>query len=580
MKRILAFLCVFMHGMASANASSELDSLLQEIWDFNVSNSPLMATRMGVSGADHLLSDMSPENLARIYEQEKAFMKRLKSIDVEQLSHSESITLTVQELQLKDAISSYEYGAHLIPFTSEYGFYAGMRSLASTPRFRSEEDYRNYIKRLAAIPGYFEQQIYWLEEGIEKGMTQPREVLDPLPQLVGNFISDNIEESAFYGPFKKQPNFISDDVWQALLSEATETIKNKVNPAYANLKDFFVEVYLARAKSELGAKSWPNGAEYYQNRVEHYTTTTLTADEIHQLGLDEVKRIRDEMKEVMASLKYEGTLAEFIHFLRTDPQFYAKSEKELMYYAAYLSKKIDSQLPKLFSYLPRTPYGVEPVPASIAPNYTTGRYVGPSNDTEPGYYWVNTYALDKRPLYALPALTLHEAVPGHHLQVALSRELEDLPNVRRYNYISAFGEGWGLYSEYLGKEVDFYETEYDEFGRLSYEMWRATRLVVDTGIHMKGWTRKQAVDFMLENTALSEHNVRTEVDRYITWPAQALSYKIGELTIKRLRKHAEEQLKDKFDVREFHKAVLAHGSVPLMVLEDNINRFIAQTKAE
>jgi len=236
---------------------------------------------------------------------------------------------------------------------------------------------------------------------------------------------------------------------------------------------------------------------------------------------------------------------------------------------------MDAKLPKLFSYLPRTPYGVAPVPANIAPNYTTGRYISPSNDTEPGYYWVNTYALDKRPLYALPALTLHEAVPGHHLQIALSQELEDLPNVRRYTYISAFGEGWGLYSEYLGKEVDFYETLYDEFGRLSYEMWRATRLVVDTGIHTKGWTRQQAVNYMLENTALSEHNVRTEVDRYITWPAQALSYKIGELTIKRLRQLAEDKLGDKFDVRAFHKAVLEHGSVPLTTLEANIERFIA-----
>ncbi|XOV80083.1 MAG: DUF885 family protein [Aestuariibacter sp.] len=579
MKRILAFLALFISSMTVADSSSRLDTLTKEIWAFYLQNSPIMATRMGVSGSDHLLMDLSPENLQRIHRQEKQFLKQLREIDASELSHSEVITLTVQELQIKNEISNYTYGAHLIPFTSEYGFYAELRSLPKIQKFRSKQDYSNYLQRLSAIPDYFQQQIYWLETGIKKGMTQPREVLEPLPGLVGNFVSEQAQDSVFYGPFKKQPAFIEEADWQLLLKQAQDIIQKDINPAYSKLQMFFQEQYLPKAKQALGALSWPNGEAYYQNRVEHYTTTTLAADEIHKLGLDEVARIRQEMKAVMASLSYEGTLAEFIQFLRTDPQFYAKSEKELLYYAAYLSKKIDSKLPKLFSYLPRTPYGVAPVPASIAPNYTTGRYISPSNDTEAGYYWVNTYALDKRPLYALPALTLHEAVPGHHLQIALSQELDNLPNVRRYNYISAFGEGWGLYSEYLGKEVDFYETPYDEFGRLSYEMWRATRLVVDTGIHTKHWSRQQAVDYMLENTALSEHNVRTEVDRYITWPAQALSYKIGELTIKRLRSKAETQLQDKFDIRDFHKAVLEHGSVPLTVLEENIDMYIQQVKA-
>lgn len=580
MKRAIALLCISFHGMVFANASKDLDSLLTEIWDYNIQISPVMATRMGKSGSDHLLADLTPDSLKSNHKANVTFLKRLMEINSDELSHSERITLKVQELQLKDDIAGYEFGAHLIPFTSEYGFYAGLRSLPNTPRFRSIDDYENYLKRLSAIPAYFDQQKYWMNQGIATGMTQPREVLDLLPQLVGNFVSDDVNDSAFFSPFKKQPAFIDDTVWTSLVVKAKRIIADKVNPAYVAMQAYFKDTYLPAAKKELGAISWPNGEALYQNRVEHYTTTTLKADEIHQLGLQEVKRIRQEMQSVMASLNYEGTLAEFIHFLRTDPQFYAKSEKELLYYAAYLSKKIDSQLPKLFSYLPRTPYGVAPVPQSIAANYTTGRYISPSNDTEPGYYWVNTYALDKRPLYAIPALTLHEAVPGHHLQIALSQELEDLPNVRRYTYISAFGEGWGLYSEYLGKEVDFYETAYDEFGRLSYEMWRATRLVVDTGIHTKGWSRKQAVDYMLDNTALSEHNVRTEVDRYITWPAQALSYKIGELTIKRLRKEAEHQLGDKFDVREFHKAVLEHGSVPLTVLEENINRFIEDIEAQ
>jgi uncharacterized protein (DUF885 family) len=284
------------------------------------------------------------------------------------------------------------------------------------------------------------------------------------------------------------------------------------------------------------------------------------------------------MQGVLDDLGFSGTINEFIDFLRTDKQFYANTPDELIDYAMVLSKRIDALLPQLFNQLPRTPYGVAPVPDSIAPKYTTGRYVSPRNDRQPGYYWVNTYALDKRPLYALPALTLHEAVPGHHLQISLAREMTDLPQVRRSTYISAFGEGWGLYSEFLGKEVGFYETPYDEFGRLSYEMWRACRLVVDTGMHVMGWTRQQALDYMLENTALSEHNVTTEIDRYISWPGQALSYKLGEIKIKELRARATQILGDDFDLREFHAAILAHGSVPLTVLEQNINMYIERVQ--
>jgi uncharacterized protein (DUF885 family) len=303
----------------------------------------------------------------------------------------------------------------------------------------------------------------------------------------------------------------------------------------------------------------------------------MSAEDIHQLGLQEVARIRSEMQVIIDELEFDGDFASFIAFLRTDPQFYAKTPEDLIAYASFVAKRMDAQLPALFEKLPRTPYGVAPVPDAIAPKYTTGRYISPRNDREPGYYWVNTYALNKRPLYAIPALTLHEAVPGHHLQIMLANENDDLPPVRK-TYISAFGEGWGLYSEYLGIEAGIYETPYDNFGRLSYEMWRACRLVVDTGMHMMGWSRQQGIDFMLENTALSEHNVRTEIDRYISWPAQALSYKIGEIRIRELRKKAELALKDKFDIRQFHSAVLEHGSVPLYVLEQNIDSYIEEHK--
>ena len=312
--------------------------------------------------------------------------------------------------------------------------------------------------------------------------------------------------------------------------------------------------------------------------MKHYTTTDLSAKQIHEIGLKEVARIRSEMQTIVDELKFDGDINDFIQFLRTDPQFYAQTPEDLIIVASYISKKMDAQLPKLFKKLPRTPYGVAPVPDAIAPKYTTGRYISPRRDDQPGYYWVNTYALDKRPLYALPALTLHEAVPGHHLQISLAAEMADLPEVRRSTYISAFGEGWGLYSEYLGLEVGIYDDPYDNFGRLSYEMWRACRLVVDTGMHMFGWSRQKALDYMLENTALSEHNVRTEIDRYISWPAQALSYKIGEIKIKELRALAEQELGKHFDLRDFHDALLANGSVPLFVLEENMQQFIADVK--
>ena len=336
--------------------------------------------------------------------------------------------------------------------------------------------------------------------------------------------------------------------------------------------------YAPNARAEIGISTTPNGSEFYQNRVKHYTTTDMTAEQVHQLGLAEVKRIRDEMQQVIAKTGFTGSFAEFVQFLRTDPQFYAKSAEQLLKEASFIAKKADAQLPKFFKLLPRTPYGVAPVPDSIAPKYTTGRYVGANKDTAPGYYWVNTYGLDKRPLYVLEALTLHEAVPGHHLQISLNKELENVPGYRRSHYISAFGEGWGLYSEYLGKEMGFYQDAYSDFGRLTYEMWRAARLVVDTGMHMFGWSRERAMTFMQDNSALSLHNIKTESDRYISWPGQALSYKIGELTIKRLRKKTEQALGAEFDIREFHFQILKNGSLPLNLLEEQIDAYIETAK--
>ena len=394
-------------------------------------------------------------------------------------------------------------------------------------------------------------------------------------------ITKDFELNYFYSPFKTLPNGLSQTQKDSVLIEAKKAIENSVVPQFIRIKDFFEKEYYPNTRTTIGVSETPNGAEFYQNRINYYTTSTLySADEIHQIGLKEVARIKEEMIKIIQDLNFKGSFKEFFKFLRTDDQFYAKTPKELLMYARDISKRADEQLPRFFKTLPRKPYGVAPVPDAIAPKYTAGRYVGTSkNSTDPGYYWVNTYDLKSRTLYTIPALTVHEAVPGHHLQSALNNELGDsIPQFRRNLYLSAYGEGWGLYSEFLADEMGIYTTPYEQFGKFTYEMWRACRLVIDTGIHAKGWSREEAVDYMSNNTALSLHEVNTEIDRYISWPGQALSYKIGELKIRELRNKAKLELKEKFDIREFHERILEYGTVTLSTLERRINNYIEETK--
>jgi uncharacterized protein (DUF885 family) len=572
---LLVLGCLSFPGFTST--TNNLASLLNEIWQFELSVSPTLATRHGVHNFDDKLADISPEALAKKDTQFRSFLKKLSHIDKAELNRTEQINLLIQQRKLQNNIDQYSFNAHYMPLTAESGFHSGLAFLPRSSRFKTLVDYQNYLTRLEQFPTYFEQQINWMRKGIQTGFVQPKVVLQGFEDSVKAFIHTSPEDSVFYAPFSDiQDASVNSIQLQELREQASLIITNDVFGAYQKFYDFLITEYIPKSKTNIAAESLPNGAAFYQNRSNFYTTTEMSVDDIHSLGLDEVKRIRGEMQTVVNQLEYQGNINQFIQYLRTDKKFYAQTADELIKQASYIAKKMDAKLPQLFNYLPRTPYGVEPVPENIAPKYTTGRYISPTRDDQPGYYWVNTYALDKRPLYALTALTLHEAVPGHHLQISLSREMQDLPEVRRYTYISAVGGGWGLYSEFLGKEVGMYNDPYDEFGRLSYEMWRACRLVVDTGMHVKGWSRQKSIDFMLENTALSEHNVITEIDRYISWPAQALSYKIGELTIKKLRKQAEAKLGEKFDLRAFHHAVLEHGSVPLSVLEENIQRFIQQ----
>lgn len=490
-------------------------------------------------------------------------------ISTSDLSDSERISVALFRFIKQYQVSNYEFKAHQNSLLADAGFHIGLSFIPSSYAFKSKSDYQSYLKVLEDFPRYIQENIDLLKAGLVSGNSQSRIIFDGYEVTFDQHIVDQAEESLFYQPFKTLENA------PALQNQAREIIKSSVIPAFQSLSDFMKKEYMRQTRESTGALNLPNGEAYYQHLIEYYTTLPLTADSVHQLGLKEVARIRKEMNAIIAEVNFDGSFADFLEFLRTNEQFYPRSADELLKQAAYYAKEMDGQLPKLFGKLPRQPYTVNPVPDHLAPKYTGGRYVGADiNGTNPGQYWVNTYDLKSRTLYTLEALTFHEAVPGHHLQSALTAEITDIPKFRKSLYINAFGEGWGLYSEYLGKEVGFYNDPYNDFGRLTYEMWRACRLVVDTGIHQYGWSRDQAKDYMANNTALSIHEVTTEVDRYISWPGQALSYKIGELKIKALRKIATEKLGDRFDVREFHDLILSQGTVTLPILEKMVNRYI------
>jgi uncharacterized protein (DUF885 family) len=563
---------------ASANNNPKLHKLLDDIWQYELTQYPSLARSEGKDASElpQQFSSISQSALKARHEKFESFMTQLDQINTSALNDEDSISLFMQKYRLNNYLSEYTYQAYMVPITSEYGFHSSIGTQLSGTTLKSKQDVQAYKQALSELPALFAQYTTYMREAIAKNYTQPKVVLQGYEDTISAFVNNKIEEHPFYLPVIKS----NSDVLSKNEKETLYILVEGANKAFSDFYAFFTNEYRPNAKDDIAAKNWPNGEALYNNRIKHYTTTNMSAKEIHELGLQEVARIRAQMQTIVDELEFDGDINAFIEFLRTDERFYAKTPKDLIMYASYVAKQMDAKLPKLFYTLPRTPYGVDPVPDSIAPKYTTGRYISSNSSDEPGYYWVNTYALDKRPLYAIPALTLHEAVPGHHLQISLAAEMQNLPKVRRNTYISAFGEGWGLYSEYLGLEVGIYDDPYDDFGRLSYEMWRACRLVVDTGMHMFDWSRDKALAYMMENTALSEHNVRTEIDRYISWPAQALSYKIGEIKIKALRKQAETALGDKFDLRAFHDAVLENGSIPLFVLEQRIETFIENSLIE
>ena len=500
-------------------------------------------------------------------------------IKQEELSDTEKISLELLQFELQEQIDFYEFEAYLNPLLSDSGFHTSLPYQVRD--FVSHEQYVNYLNKLNAIPVFVAQHIALMRIGLEKGISQPKIIFNNFEDTYNSQLVDNFEESFYYSPFKKLPAIITDSQKDSLLTAAKIAVETKVIPQFKIIKNFFENEYFVKTRESGGVSNQPNGEAYYQNRVAYYTTLDISAEEVHQIGLKEVTRIKGEMQKIIEQVGFKGGFSGFLNFLRTDKQFYAKTGEELLKEARDIAKRTDAQLPKFFITLPRKPYGVAPVPAIIAPKYTGGRYNPPSDDTQPGYYWVNTYNLNSRPLYILPSLTLHEAVPGHHLQMSLNSELGDkIPKFRRNLYLSAYGEGWGLYSEFLGNDMGIYTTPYEEFGKYTYEMWRACRLVVDTGIHVKNWSRDQAVDYLKSNTALSIHEVNTEIDRYISWPGQALSYKIGELKIRELRTLAEKELATKFDIRAFHEIILEEGTVTLSILEKRVLNYIEKFKNE
>lgn len=575
----LIILLLLSSGCTAPIEKDSLDKIFADQWQQQLSNNPIFAGSINAEYAATKLADISLESLSNQADFNRTLLKRLDAIEYQHLDNVSQINYRIFKAKIADELANFDYGSYQIPFNSDSGFYSDFARLPYQVPLNNAVDYQNYLKILASWPLFVEQQISHMKSGLERGMTQPEEILDNIPSTITAFITTNPLLSVFYQPFNNFPKSITMEQRKLLIEQAKKLIVEAIFPGYKKIADFMEKEYIPAARKNLGASELPNGVNYYAQRVKHFTTLDLSIDEIHQIGLYEVSRIRAEMEQLIDNLEFEGSFKDFIQFLRTDPQFYASTAEDLLKQAAWIAKRMDAKLPSLFNHLPRLPYGVEAVPAAIAPTYTTGRYVSaPAGSTQPGYYWVNTYGLDKRPLYVLESLTLHEAVPGHHLQISLNNELDNLPLFRQYSYINVFGEGWGLYAEWLGIEAGFYQDPYSNFGRLSYEMWRAVRLVVDTGIHAKGWSRQQARDYLASNTALSMHNVNTEIDRYISWPGQALSYKMGEIKIKQLRQHAESILADKFDVREFHDAVLGQGSVPLDVLTDQIEKYIDDHK--
>ena len=574
--KVAVFSLFFMALGANAGPAEDFQDLLDEHWEWQMRENPVRASRMGDRRWNDQWTDNSLEAIERRQDEQRDFLRRLRLINSSQLDEAGQLNYDLFRRQLENATDGFQFKAYLMPM-SQRGGVQSLESTAERLRLANTQDYEDWLARMAAIDTVVEQHIELMEEGRDSGYMPPKILMERIPDQISSQLVEDPEQSPFFTAFAAMPASMDADEQERLQSLAREVIDETIVPAYREFANYFNDVYLPASRESIGASALPNGEAFYEYRSRLYTTTQMTPDEIHRVGLDEVKRIRDEMQLVIDELEFDGSFNDFLEFLRTDPQFYYDTPEELFEGYLAISKRIDPELVKVFGRLPRMPYGLRPIPENIAPDTTTAYYSGPAADgSRPGYYYVNLYRPEVRPKYEMEVLSIHEAVPGHHLQIALQQELENMPNFRKFSGFTAFTEGWGLYSESLGYEMGFYQDPYSHFGALTYDMWRAVRLVVDTGMHYKGWSREQAIEFFMDNAAKTEQDIINEIDRYISWPGQALAYKIGQLKMLEIRRKAEQALGDNFDVRAFHDALLGGGALPLEVLEIRMNRWLTE----
>ncbi|HVF43156.1 MAG TPA: DUF885 domain-containing protein [Pyrinomonadaceae bacterium] len=561
-----------------ADASPALARLLEDEWEWTMRENPTFASTLGDRRYNDRLDDASLEAIERRQRHRLETQKRLRAIDRAKLSEADRLNYDLFAKDLAADIEQHRFKLYLLPVNQRGGVQT-LSELTELLRFQTVKDYEDWIARLRALPVYVRQTIALMREGVREKILWPKEVERRVSAQIEKQLVSRAEESPFYQPFAQFPEDVPAAERARLSQAAREAITQSVLPAYRELRDYFAKEYLPASFDRAGAWQWPNGGEAYAFLARRYTTTGMTPEQIHAKGLEEVARIRAEMQRVMGQVGFKGSLKEFFRKLRTDEQFYYKRPEDLLDAYRAMAKRIDPNLVKVFKTIPRMPYGVTPIPDTIAPDTTTAYYQQGSPDgSRPGYYYVNLYKPETRPKWEMMALSLHESVPGHHFQIARAMELGEIPKFRRYGGYTAFIEGWGLYAESLGEDMGLYDDPYAKFGQLTYEMWRAVRLVVDTGVHYYKWDRQKAIDYFLDNAAKTELDVTNEIDRYITDPGQALAYKIGELKIKELRARSRAALGDGFDVREFHDVVLGSGAVPLDVLERNVDEWVRRQK--
>ena len=552
------------------------EDFLADQWEQNLEDSPIFASLLGNKKFNQ---DITSNNI-KTFESNKLKLKialnSLNSFNYNQLNSANKLNYQLKEISLSNAIEASNYPSYYLSLNQR----GGVQSYYETGDrlvYSSKQDYEDWLIRLSKYVDNIINTKNNLEKGIQNGYTQPRLVTSQVIAQIDNILNSNIEDNPYLKIFiNADDSFFAKGEKEDLIIRATELIRVDIIPAYVELNNFLKNIYLPNSRESIGLSDIPDGAAWYEYAARYHTTTNLTPDEIHNIGLKEVKRIRNEMEQIINNLQWDGDFKSFLNYLRTSPRFYYDNPDDLLNAYLIMAKSIDPLLPKIFKVFPRAPYGVIPIPAESAPFTTTAYYNSPAKG-RPGYFYANLYKPESRPKYEIPVLTVHEAVPGHHFQISIAQELENVPTFRKYQSFTAFVEGWGLYSEELGEFMNLYDDPYDKFGQLTYDMWRAIRLVVDTGMHYKDWSRQDAIDLFIENTAKSSLDIENEVDRYIAWPGQALAYKIGQLKILELRNKAELELGDKYDIKDFHHEVLKRGSLPLDILEEYINEWIKES---